>query len=300
MSYSSSRTVRIPDNPVDPRHLSYSPPNTGPLQAGRRAEPGLVGNKKTALTVINQGDPLPLGWTALWDGSVLRINGSDVVIDMYDIRATVDCYGTNLTVTNSTITGSLDAYWGIHSRAGVLTVTDVTIIGPNNTAAVGGIVNDAGSMVVTRTDVSGYGDLIDAIGPCTISQCVLHGPALVGGNHCDGVQYYGGFGLVIEHSWIDTGSPNGDSTDGSHQNSGIYFDTTSSTATENPRIDNNYLHGGAYALYTSPAQSCSGAVITNNDFGPVSNGLGEVSVDHTDYVTWSNNRKADGTLIPAP
>lgn len=282
---------------------------SGPLGSGLRAAPntvGYLGEPHSSARTLNIGDTIPSEFTGCtWDSTVLRVNSSDLVIDNWQINAGVDCYGTNLTITNSVILPPVSsAFYGVLLRHGNLTIEDTTITGAGTSFEQGqNISNDdlAGSIFATRCEFGG--GFQDAIGIIhgTISQCWVHDIALAGSFHSDGIQVFGhaNNNVAIEHCYLNITGPSGQSTNDIHQNACVYTDLPTGPA-NGITVNNCYLVGGAYELMLSADPQ--GVVVTNCDFGLVdSHGLGEVTATPgTAISSWSNNHDSNGNLIPNP
>lgn len=263
------------------------------LRATNLSNVGFKGNTDD-LIVLNVNDTPPAG--AVWDGPALRVNSDNFVFDGYILNGCLDIYGENPTVRNCIINATSDSFWGIHGRAGTLTVEDTTIIGPGQNPA--GVQTEVGPAILTRCDISGFNDGIATLGAAQIKQCYVHHLAYGPDKHNDGIQYYGGSDLVVQDCYFDLIDYSDGRPAGLGQNACV---TLNETAVPNidPIIDNNFMVGGAY--YLRIAGDVSGAVVTDNDFGPLTSpAFNEINVIPAAVATWNNNRRSDGSLIPQP
>jgi len=191
---------------------------------------------------------------------------------------------------------------------GVLTVLDTTIVGSLGGASpqVNGISSDSG-LVARRCHVTQSGDGIHFLQQTgTIVSQNYVGPLRFTdeAQHCDGGQAFQDTvdgSLTFEHNHVVYTA----STIGTPLNSSLTMGPPSAGGTlYTPTIDNNYFGGGIYHLRFN--FQCRNAVVTNNDFGPVRSGVGEVGYHDFDpgngntYVTWTNNRDENGNSITAP
>lgn len=295
------------------RQGTIARPHVGQLAAGVRASRGKVGyiDSQIPLTVLNVGDPLPGGWSAVWDTGALVIAANNVTIDHYRINAVVVFTGNNPTMTNCKVYPNADDIFGVTlsgSGKGVLTITDTTIVG-NATGAnpqVNGISSDSG-LVARRCDVSRTGDGIHIVAQpsaanAIISQCYIHDQAYVNeSQHVDGIQvfnYTAASFFTIEHNYVGRtlstiGTPmNGAITAGPPSNNSEPYAT--------PIVNNNFFEAGTYHMRLN--FRLRDMVVTNNDFGPLHAsefGLQVVEVPAS-LAAWSNNRDASGNTIASP
>ncbi|HSW66197.1 MAG TPA: hypothetical protein VLI54_03610 [Bacillota bacterium] len=280
------------------------------LAAGVRASKRRVGylGSETALTTLNNGDPLPGGWVAHWDTGALIVTANNVTIDHYRIHGSVVFNGDNPTMTNCVVYCNPDDIFGVTisgSGHGVLTITDTTVIGDPSgiSPQVNGISSDSG-LVARRCDVSKTGDGIHLnaqsnINNAIISQCYIHDQGFVDeSQHCDGIQIFndnGGF-FTVEHCYIAS-SP---STIGTPMNSAMTCGTATNdtTALATPIINNNYFDAGLYHLRVN--YRLHNSTVTNNDIGPVHGGEFGTYDIITPVATWSGNRDPSGNPVSNP
>ncbi len=292
--------------------MAISEPVLRPLAAGVRASRRRVGylGSEAALTVLTNGDPLPGGWSAVWDTGSLVVNGNNVVIDHYLIHGSVVFQGNNPTMTNCRVYSNPGDFFGVTINGaghGVLTISDTSVIGDasSGTAQVNGISSDSG-LIARRCDVSGTGDGIHLVSQASqtdaiISQCYVHDLAFVDeSQHCDGIQIFNNTGtasfFTVEHCRVEQTL----STIGTPLNSAMTCGTPTNDTTPlaTPIINNNHFESGLYHLRLN--YRLHNGTITNNDFGPQYTGeFGIVDVV-VPMATWSNNLNSAGGTIGNP
>jgi hypothetical protein len=283
------------------------------LPAGVRAGAGTVGylGSQVALTVLSNNDPLPVGWSAVWDTGTLVVSGSNVTIDHYLINASVVFTGNNPTMTNCIVRCNPNDIFGVTINGtgrGVLNISDTTVIGDHTgvSAQVNGISSDSG-LVARRCDVSQTGDGIHMVSQpnaadAIISQCYVHDQGFIDeSQHCDGIQIFNGATtgtFTVEHSYVVRSV----STIGTPMNAAMTCGTPTndSTPLATAIIDNTYFESGLYHLRLN--FRLQNAVVTNNDIGPMhASEFGILSVEVPSAIaTWTNNHDANGALIPNP
>ncbi len=293
------------------RRAAIAEPVLRQLAAGVRASKRRVGylGSEAALTVLNDGDPLPGGWNASWQSGALVINASNVTLDHYRINGCLVFQGGNPTVTNCKIYSNSGSLFGValNGGGGVLTITDTTVVGdPSSGSPQGnGITSDSG-LVARRCDVSNTGDGIHMVAQpnqadAIISQCYVHNLAFIDEQqHCDGIQIFNnsvsnGY-FTVEHCYV----PQSLSSIGTPMNSAMTSGTPSGDPSmfSTPIVNNNYFGGGVYHLRLN--FRLHNATVTNNDLGPLIGGeFGTVSAD-SPMATWSNNRDSNGGQIANP
>ncbi|WP_203731175.1 hypothetical protein [Streptomyces sp. SID12501] len=245
--------------------------------------------------------------TGYW---AVRTNG--LVIRGQDITGTLDIYANNVTVIDTRITS--DNWWGINLRPGfsglkVLhsTITAVPGKGPDN----GGVdyaVSNMGvsSIEVGWCDVSVFGDAL-SMGQGNLHDNYVHDiePFInLGGEwqHTNTVISGGGNTghLIIRHNTLLNPTSLKQGASGSI---GLFADTG---VVRNVTVDDNWIAGGAYALYGGDT-GATGIRVTDNIFSteyhPASGGYGVVAHWNAGGAgnVWSNNRMSDGRLVqPEP
>lgn len=297
--------VEVPPDPPQP-----------PLEAGVRAGLGTVGylGSMGALRTLTPDDTPPTG--TVWDTGALIVGQAGVVLDRLHIMGAVFVDGHDgCVISNCVVEAPVGGAFAVHLNgidAGVLTVTDTTVIGhPDlSTLAVqtAGISSDAG-LIARRCDVSGTGDGVHfaaSNGNTLISQCCIHDLSFVGEDqHCDGMQAFAGQNtgdsFTVEHCYVapilsTIGTPANSAATCGQPPSGNVPEIPLSTAI----FTNNYLGNGVYHLRVG--YRMTDCVITGNDFGPLAGnevGLFDTPVS-SQIATWSNNHDSNGVLIPQP
>jgi hypothetical protein len=145
--------------------------------------------------------------------------------------------------------------------------------------------------VIRRNDISGRADGIQlGGGGVTLEQNVIHSPGNFGqypnNTHNDGVQFYGGSGLVVKDNRIDLGK-----FDGLHQNGALFFQGRFDA----PRIEGNYLRGGGF--YLRLESGVSKAVVVDNRFGPLDPLAWGYSLIQGTVATWERNVDSSGAAV---
>lgn len=269
-------------------------------QVGFRGDPG-------SLTVIDGPGKGPSGTT--WNSGVLQVTGNDVTLDKVFVKGGVTFQGSGtLTVKDSIIEGNRSAQSAVLGMKGHLDIQDSTIRwkagegGPQDQWGNGAIHGDS-TMTILRNDISGTPDGIqNGPGRSRIEQNYIHDLARIGSypnnTHNDGIQSYGGPDLSIRYNRIDIEGPDGVAYDGTHQN-GAVFVQPSGNSSQNLQVVGNFLAGGGYIVRLEGPMS--GAVVTDNKFGPTTGGWGEVLVDKgVGIAQWSGNLAASGKPVDQP
>ncbi|WP_405764787.1 hypothetical protein [Streptomyces sp. NBC_01538] len=245
--------------------------------------------------------------TGAW---AIRTDG--LVIRGQDITGSLDIYANNVTVIDTRITS--DNWWGINLRPGysglkVLhsTVTAVPGKGPDN----GGVDYAVSNMGVSPIevgwcDVSVFGDAL-SMGQGNLHDNYVHDivPFVnLGGEwqHTNTVISGGGNTghLVIRHNTLL--NPNS-LNQGASGSIGLFADTG---VVRNVTVDDNWIAGGAYALYGG-STGATGIRVTGNVFSteyhPGSGGYGVVAHWNAGGAgnVWRDNRMSDGRPVePEP
>jgi hypothetical protein len=247
------------------------------------------------------------------DGSstVTTITKSGTVINGVDLTGSIDVWANNVTIENSRINSN--SWWGINLREGYqnLKVLHCTIVGlpgrgPDNGAEDYGISSSGGYVEVGWSDISEFGEGI-SLGTGYIHDNYVHNlqsfiPAGSSSyDHLDALISDGGSGLNIVHNtMLDQFSPQL----GASASIGLYNDSSPVT---NTTVNDNFIAGGAYALYPGGGSSSQNIVITNNVFSTMYwPGSGFYGADATSYWhsgsgnQWSGNTWADGSKSGKP
>ncbi|WP_371657909.1 hypothetical protein [Streptomyces sp. NBC_00280] len=242
-------------------------------------------------------------WAIRTDGLVIRGR---------DITGSLDIYANNVTVIDTRITS--DNWWGINLRPGysglkVLhsTITAVPGKGPDNGGVDYAVSNMGGSSIeVGWCDVSVFGDAL-SMGQGNLHDNYVHDiePFInLGGEwqHTNTVISGGGNTghLIIRHNTLLNATSLKQGASGSI---GLFADTG---VVRNVTVDDNWIAGGAYALYGG-STGATGIRVTDNIFSteyhPASGGYGVVAHWNAGGAgnVWRNNRMSDGRLIqPEP
>jgi hypothetical protein len=240
----------------------------------------------------------------------VRKNG--LVIRGWDITGSLDIYANDVTVIDTKITS--DSWWGINLRPGfsglrVLhsTITAVPGTGPDNGGVDYAVSNMGGSSIeVGWCDVSVFGDAL-SMGQGNLHDNYVHDIAPfvnLGGEwqHTNAVISGGGNTghLAIRHNTLLNETSLKQGASGSI---GLFADVG---VVRNVTVDDNWIAGGAYALYGGDT-GATGIRVTNNVFStqyhPAAGGYGVVA--HWNHEgagnVWRDNRMSDGRLVtPEP
>ncbi len=299
-SASASASAR-PSAPAGVSGKAVAPPPGG---KGACASPAACGYPGAASTGF--------GSTKLkaYSGDI-SIHDSNVVIKGWNLTGSLDIYGDNVTIEYSKITSS--NWWGVNLRPGYTglrilhsTITGVPGKGPDNGGEDYALSNmGEGSVEVGWNDLSVFTNTVST-GHGYIHDNYVHGlvPFLNRSGayaHADTIISEGGdtAGLRIEHNTllnpIDT-AHGASAVIGLYPDSGAVTDTT---------IKDNWMAGGAYALYGGGSNAAR-IVVSGNVFsteywsscgvyGPITywnaGGAGNV---------WQGNSFSNGKAIAAP
>jgi hypothetical protein len=308
-SSSSSSVTPSASKPVVKPAAPPAQPGGGSVAPGAVPDAGQVGflGDPASLQVIDGANKAPAGTG--WNTGVLQVTGNDVVLDKVFVKGGVTFQGSGtLTIKNSIIEGNHSAQSVVLGMKGHLDIQDSTIRwkagdgGPQADWGNGAIHGDS-TVTLLRNDISGTPDGIqNGPGRSTIEQNYIHDLALIGtypnNTHNDGIQSYGGPDLVIRYNRIDIEGPHGVAYDGTHQNAAVFVQP-SGTSSTNLQVVGNYLAGGGYIMRLEGPMS--GAVVTDNKFGPTTGGWGEVLVNKdVGIARWSGNVSAAGKTVAQP
>lgn len=203
-------------------------------------------------------------------GNVTEVDQSGTVINGVYLTGSLDVYANNVTIENSVIMAT--SWWGINLRAGYshLRVLHCTIVGvagkgPDNGYEDYGVDSAGGYVEVGWSNIYGFGDEIQ-LGIGYVHDNYVHGEASwipqgsSGYEHLDPFLSTGGSGLVLEHNTLlDPWSP----ARGASSSLGLFSDFAPIT---DVTVKDNFLAGGAYALYPGGGASSRNVVITGNVF----------------------------------
>lgn len=203
----------------------------------------------------------------------LEIRDNGAVISGWDLKGSLDIWADNVTIVDSRITSH--NWWAVNLRAGHhnLKVLHSTLVGsatagPDN----GGVdygVSDGGNgkLEVGWCDLSLFGADF-AVGHGNIHDNYTHDQAAFQNldhewQHTDSLISGGADagGLTVRHNTLVNDTPIGK---GASASIGLFDDDG---PVSNTVIDNNWIAGGAYALYGGDA-GATGIRVTNNVFSP--------------------------------
>jgi hypothetical protein len=255
-----------------------------------------------AQTMSSVTSPGPSG-----DGSstVTNITKDGTVINGLNLTGSIDVWANNVTIENSRI--NADSWWGINLRDGFqnLKILHCTIVGlpgrgPDNGGEDYGVSSSGGYVEIGWTDISRFGEGI-SLSSGYIHDNFVHDlqSFIPDGSssyeHLDDLISDGGSGLnVVHNTMLDQFSPQL----GASASIGLFDD---SSAVTNTTVTDNFMAGGAFALYPGGGSSSAGISVTNNVFSTMywADG-GYYGADATEYWhsgsgnNWSGNTWADG------
>ncbi|MFI9100682.1 hypothetical protein ACIGXA_09150 [Streptomyces fildesensis] len=241
----------------------------------------------------------------------LSITKDGTVIRGWDITGSLDIYANNVTIIDSRITST--NWWGINLRpkfSGLRvlhsTITGIPGKGPDNGGEDYGVANMGGSSIeVGWCDISVFSNSL-SMGQGNLHDNYVHDlvPFINSSGqwaHTDAVisDGAGSAPLIIRHNTLL--NPVGVEKGGT-ASIGLYDDTGAVLTTV---VDNNWLAGGAYALYGGGAGAKGIQVINNvfsSEYHPGSGHYGAVAHWNTGGSgnVWSGNRMSNGTpVVPA-
>jgi hypothetical protein len=251
-----------------------------------------------ALAVIAGTGSAPPGTS--WENGQLIIRTGGVALDHVWVKGGIDFYGLGtLTVTNSVVESNGFGRAVVMGRGAgnEIRISDSDIVWPADVPPPGdtwgnGAVHGDARMLLLRNDISGAPDGVQqSTGNVDIEQNYIHDLRSLPWTHNDGIQLYGGPGVVIRGNYITQDAGMGT------VNAAVFLSDDGSGFTD-PVIDNNYMSGGGFILRLE--KGCLGARLTGNEFGAVYD-FGPVSVDPGATVDeWSGNVAADGSVLPRP
>jgi hypothetical protein len=260
-------------------HLVTSPSDSaaaavcrGPLfTAGHRAWPdcantGVPAGK--ALRAMKSPDPTGEG-----DSYVTEITKSGTVINGVNLTGSFDVWANNVTIENSRITTR--NWWGINLRRGFrgLKVLHDTIIGVprrgiDNGGEDYGVSSSGEDVEIGWTNISEVGEGISMDSGDIHDSYVYDLQAFVpqgssGYEHTDDVISDGGSGLTIKHNTLLNQLP---ADRGASASIGLYADDG---APSDDVVEDNFLAGGAYAIYPGGPSGSHGIVVEDNAFSTI-------------------------------
>lgn len=236
--------------------------------AGTRYFPNCTNTGVPAGTKLKtETSPAPTG-----DGSstVTEVFTNGTVINDVNLTGSIDVWADNVTIENSRI--NANSWWGINLRAGFtnLKVIHCTIVGqvgkgPDNGGEDYGVSSSGGTVEVGWSDISETGEGI-SLGAGNIHDNYVHDlqsfipQGVTYYEHMDALISDGGSGLMVKHNtMLDQATPQ----KGASASIGLFDDAGPVT---NTTVIDNFIAGGAYALYPGGGSTSSGIVITDNVF----------------------------------
>jgi hypothetical protein len=213
----------------------------------------------------------------------LVITKAGTVINGLDIEGSVEIRADNVTIRNSRITSTADHPIRIYQRSGGSTyknfvIEDSRIRGVGSCEAAIGFSN----YTARRVHISGCSDGAKAFSNTTIVDSYIVDRYKTKSSHNDGIQSSGGSNIVIRHNTIL----------GAYQKSTSAIKVTAEqNSLSNVLIEDNYLSGGAYSLYTTEkTHRATNIDVIGNTFEKGSSLYGDSMNTATDAVYKSNTR----------
>lgn len=240
------------------------------------------------------------------------IRSDNQVIRGWDLHGSLDIYADNVTVIDSRITS--DNWWGVNLRPGhhglrVLhtTITAVAGRGPDNGGVDYAVANMSGSPVeVGWCDVSVFGNAL-SVGQGDLHDNYVHDivPFINQSGqyqHTDAVISDGGGAgqLTVRHNTLLNPTP---VDKGASASVGLFADTA---PVSHALVEDNWLAGGAYALYGGGADATYIRVTGNvfsSQYHPNCGAYGPVAAWNAAGAgnLWRDNRTQDGQpVVPGP
>lgn len=250
-----------------------SSPTTSPSSPSTTPDPAPSGDFPSASTT---GPRAAITETR---GSI-TINQDGTVLENMVITGQVTVNADNVLIRNVDVRPG-GANYGILVWGSGAQITDTAVHGSGNT--LGGIVAyEQGSFDALRVDVSGTEDGVRMADNCTLVDSYVHDLQGSSSSHYDAVTADGYRGWRIEHNTI---------LNDHSQTSVVWIDDPRYRASSGV-LNDNYLAGGGYTIYSGPGTS-PGLKVTNNVFskryysrsgywGPVTGWTGSGN-------TWSGN-----------
>ncbi|XVV16573.1 hypothetical protein ACQP2X_20050 [Actinoplanes sp. CA-131856] len=250
-----------PSNSVPPSSAAESTKPAPKTTSAKPAAPPAAARPTSFPNASNTGVRPGVKLKARGDITVTK-NGT--VLNALDVTGVITVQASNVVISNTRVTNSAKADWGIVQTAGAsnLVVMDSEIRGNGSTSMHQGIYNIGGHITVKRTEISRIADGI-ATNRGLIEDNYLHSPQVYDGDHVDMIQSTegppSGASLTIRHNTIIN-----DET----QTSAIALFQDFGVA-RNALIVDNYLAGGGYTVYGGEGDhgQSSNIRIENNTFG---------------------------------
>jgi len=198
---------------------------------------------------------VPAG-TSLWASGELTVSRAGTVVDGLDVRGCLTITADRVTVRRSRIRCSGDYVVRLADGVSGVLLEDVDIDGQDSpgTIAVG-----VDGYTVRRADIHGVGDGPRMGDGTVVEDSWIHGLAVGGGSHNDGIQSTGGHGIVIRHNRIEH----------PHQQTSCIMLGADLDDIDDALVTGNLLDGGNYTVYAGAGQGhrASDIRIVDNRFG---------------------------------
>jgi hypothetical protein len=239
--------------------------------AGRRSWPDCANTgvpPRTALRAMTSPGPTGRG-----DSYVTEITKKGTVIDGVNLTGSFDVYANDVTIENSRITTR--NWWGINLRHGYtgLKVLHDTIIGvPGKGIDHGGedygVSSSGGNVEVGWTNISEVGEGVSMSSGYVHDSYVHNLQAFKpqgssGYEHTDDIISDGGSGLTIKHNTLLNQLP---ADRGASASVGLYADNGPPS---DDVVDDNFMAGGAYAIYPGGPSGSRRIVVEDNVFSTI-------------------------------
>ncbi|MDT3443499.1 MULTISPECIES: DUF4082 domain-containing protein [unclassified Pseudofrankia] len=249
---STPTSTVAPTTTAQPTSTTAPTSGAGPTSSAAPGVPSSDPFSSTCPVMPGSGNTGPSSSARLTPYSGAQIKENGVVLDGRDISGTITIYGSNVTIKNSVVRGSI-----IIRSAGGATIDHVKTVG---------IAIISGSHHVVRyTDISGGSDAVqissvyDPVSDVTLTNSYLHGPNPPPDAHYDGIQIRGIDGLRVTCSNLDL------VPFAMNHNAGIYLEWAGG-GIRNVTIDHNWINGGGYAVRVD----AENLKIVDNRFGRAS------------------------------
>jgi len=239
--------------------------------AGRRSWPDCANTgvpAKTALRSITSPGPTGKG-----DRYVTEITKKGTVINGVNLTGSFDVWANDVTIENSRITTR--NWWGINLRHGYtgLKLLHDTIIGvPGKGIDHGGedygVSSSGGTVDIGWTNISEVGEGI-SMDSGFVHDSYVHNlqafkpQGAKDYEHTDDIISDGGSGLTVKHNTLLNQLP---ADRGASASVGLYADDGSPS---DDVVEDNFLAGGAYAIYPGGPSGSRGIVVEDNVFSTV-------------------------------
>lgn len=230
-----------------------TPPTPPPVQT----PPG--GKKPTA---SNTG---PNNASALVAKGSIHVTTNGAVVANVNVSGTITVYASNVTIRNFRVRSSGDYGVFIADGAKNVVIEDGELTGSHIAALYGA------NFTARRLNIHDVGaDGIKALSDCVVDSCYIHDLGMDPGTHADGVQMSGGENVKITNNNIDM--PEHTSGGQTYLSNATVFIHSYFGPVDNVLVENNWLNGGNYTIYSIDAGRGhgvpNGVRIVNNTYGP--------------------------------